>query len=56
MRMVFRYEDNTEFVTTDETEEMCVCNADELTEEHGDIVYYSEIEKESFLYKDDGIQ
>lgn len=55
MRMVFKYADGTEFVTTDKTEEMCVCNAYELTEEHGDILHYTEIEKESFLYEKDGI-
>lgn len=56
MRMIFRFEDGTEYVTTEKTEGMCVCNADKLTKEHGDIVYYSEIEKDSFLYENDGVQ
>ncbi len=56
MRMVFEYEDGTEFVTTDISEEACVYNAIDYEEEHGNIVYYSEIEKVSFLYEKDGIQ
>ena len=56
MRMIFRYEDGTEFVITERSESLCVYNADELTEEHGDIIFYSEIEKNSFLYENDGIQ
>lgn len=56
MRMIFRYEDGTEFVTTDTTEENCICNAADLTEDHGEIEYYSEIEQDSFLYENDGIQ
>lgn len=54
--MIFEYEDGTTFVTTDETDGLCVCNAAELIEEHGDIVYYSEIEEDSFFYENDGIQ
>lgn len=54
--MVFKYEDGTEFVSTDESEELCTCNASEFIEEYGDIVYYSEIEEESFLYENDGVQ
>lgn len=56
MRMLFEYEDGTEFVTTNQSEGLCICDADELTEKHGDIVYYSEIEKDSFFYENDGIQ
>lgn len=56
MRMIFRYEDGTEYVTTDKTEGDCIHNADALTEVCGDIVYYSEIENDSFLYEADGIQ
>lgn len=56
MRMVFEYEDGTKFVTTDKSEEACVCNAMDYEGEHGNIVYYSEIEKGSFLYENDGIQ
>lgn len=56
MRMVFEYEDGTVFVARGESEENCVCNADRHTDEHGDIAFYSEIEEDSFLYPEDGIQ
>ena len=56
MRMGFEYEDGTTFVTRGESEDDCVANADIHTDEHGDIVYYSEIDNDSFLYSEDGFQ
>ena len=55
MRMVFEYEDGTVCVTTDNSEGDCVANAAMHTDKHGDIIYYSEIEEDSFLYPEDGI-
>lgn len=52
MRMVFKYKDGTAFVAVGESEELCVYEASELTEEHGEITYYSEIEEDSLLYNE----
>lgn len=55
MRMLFRFADGVELVVRGENEGMCIAQADEHTEEHGAIAFYSEVEEDSIFYGDDGL-
>lgn len=56
IRMLFEYEDGSELVVREENEGLCIAEADMWTEDHGDIVYYTEIDDDSLLYDEDGWQ
>lgn len=40
-KMIGRYADGEEIIISGQSEEDCICVLDELTEDHGDLVWYS---------------